>query len=133
MDTPKDWRTDEQRANDIAQARELREQASKSGLRFEAYLPLDIAEWVLDLVERGVFTTPGEAVFVCMQEAMELAPHADLREELFRRQIDAAINDPRPGIPAAEVKARLEEKHRAPRPKPATWVKQDYGGLGARK
>jgi hypothetical protein len=39
----------------IAQARALREQAGKGGLRFEAYLPPDLAEWLLDLIERGVF------------------------------------------------------------------------------
>jgi len=37
----------------IAQARALREQAGKGGLRFEAYLPPDLAEWLLDLIERG--------------------------------------------------------------------------------
>jgi hypothetical protein len=34
-----DWRTMEEKAADIAQAKALREQARTGGLRFEAYLP----------------------------------------------------------------------------------------------
>ena len=50
-----DWRTPADRARDIAQAKALREQASKGGLRFEVFLPPGLAEWVLDFVERRVF------------------------------------------------------------------------------
>jgi antitoxin ParD1/3/4 len=75
-----DWRTPEERERDIAQARALREQASKGGLRFEVFLPSGLAEWVLDFVERGVFTDPSEAVFVILGEHQELEPHADLRD-----------------------------------------------------
>jgi antitoxin ParD1/3/4 len=79
-----DWRTPAERAADIAQARALREQARKGGLRFEAYLPPRLAEWLLDLVEQGVFTDPDEAVFVIRGEHKDLEPHAGLREELLR-------------------------------------------------
>ena len=82
-----DWRTVAERESDIAQARTLREQARKGGLRFEAYLPPNLAEWVLDLVEEGVFTDPGEAVFVILGEHKDLEPHADLREEILRRSL----------------------------------------------
>ena len=41
---PDDWRTAAERASDIAQAKELRVQASQGGLRFEAYLPPGLAE-----------------------------------------------------------------------------------------
>jgi len=69
-----DWRTAAERESDMAQARTLREQARKGGLRFEAYLPSSLAEWVLDLVEKGVFTDPGEAVFVILGEHKDLEP-----------------------------------------------------------
>jgi antitoxin ParD1/3/4 len=88
-----DWRTAAERESDIAQARSLREQASKGGLRFEVFLPSGLAEWVLDLVERGVFTDPSEAVFVMLGEHRDLEPHADLREELLRRTLQAAMDD----------------------------------------
>src|SRR6266853_4439904 len=69
----------------IAQARALREQAGKGGLRFEAYLPPGLAEWLLDLIERGVFADPSEAVFVLLSQHHDLESHADLRTELLRR------------------------------------------------
>ena len=52
LDTRGDWRTPADRARDIAQAKALREQASKGGLRFEVFLPSGLAEWMLDFVER---------------------------------------------------------------------------------
>jgi hypothetical protein len=38
----------------------VRRQAAKGGLRFEAYLPPDLAEWVISLVEQDVFHSPSE-------------------------------------------------------------------------
>jgi antitoxin ParD1/3/4 len=120
-DTPSDWRTAEERASDIAQANALREQASKGGLRFEVYLPSGLAEWVLDFVERGVFTDPSEAVFVILGEQKDLEPHADLREENLRRSLEAAMNDPRPPIPGKEAMAQIARTLAEPRPEPAVW------------
>ena len=34
----------------VAQAKRLREQARAGGLRFEAYLPPDLAVWLIDLM-----------------------------------------------------------------------------------
>src|ERR1019366_7342507 len=101
-DLPDGWRTAEEKARDIAQAKALKEQARNGGLRFEAYLPLDLATWVLDFVERGVFVDPSEAVFVILGEHKDLEPHADLRDELLRRSVQAAIDDPRPPISGDE-------------------------------
>jgi antitoxin ParD1/3/4 len=116
-----DWRTAAERESDIAQARALREQARKGGLRFEAYLPSSLAEWVLDFVERGVFTDPGEAVFVILGEHRDLEPHADLREEILRRTLQAAMDDPRPGVTLDEVQERFDKLRSEPRPEPAMW------------
>ena len=58
------WGCPEVKAMRIAQARALKEQAGKGGLRFEAYLPPGLAEWLLDLIERGVFADPSEAATV---------------------------------------------------------------------
>jgi antitoxin ParD1/3/4 len=120
-DAEQDWRTAAERESDIAQARTLREQARKGGLRFEAYLPSSLAEWVLDLVEEGVFTDPGEAVFVILGEHKDLEPHADLREEILRRTLQAAMDDPRPGFTASEVNERIGKLMREPRAEPAVW------------
>jgi hypothetical protein len=103
------------------QARALRAQAEAGGLRFEAYLPSDLATWILDKIARGVFTSPSEAVFVMLGEQQELEPHADLRQEALRRTLQAAMDDPRPGISAEEAMRTLREKFAAPQPEPAVW------------
>jgi hypothetical protein len=124
-DTQNDWRSTEERASDIAQAKALRSLAKQGGLRFDVYLPPSLAEWVLDFVERGVFTDPAEAVFVILGEHRDLEPHADLRKEILRRSLEAAMNDPRPGIPAEEVKAHMEKLMAAPRCEPAVWQRRE--------
>ncbi len=121
-----DWRTAAERESDIAQARALREQASKGGLRFEAYLPPGLAEWVLDFVERGVFTDPSEAVFVILGEHRELEPHADLREEILRRTLQAAMENPHPGYTLDEVNDRISKLMREPRADPAVWRRRKH-------
>lgn len=47
------------------------------GLTFEAYLPPDIADWLLDMIERDAFTDPSEAVFATLSKYMELQPHKE--------------------------------------------------------
>ena len=107
----------------IAQARALREQAGKGGLRFEAYLPPDLAEWLLDLIERGVFADPSAAVFVMLGEHRDLEPHDDLRHELLQRTVQAAIDDPRRSLSGNEVETELRELADTPLPEAAIWRK----------
>jgi antitoxin ParD1/3/4 len=116
-----EWPSSEAKAKSIAQAKALRTQAEKGGLRFSAYLPPELASWLLGLVAQGIFLDPSEAVFVILGEHQELEPHADLRGELLKRMLQAAMDDPRPGIPAEEVFKKLKETH--PLPDPAVWVK----------
>ncbi|MEC5293759.1 hypothetical protein VSX64_24855, partial [Aurantimonas sp. C2-6-R+9] len=54
----------------------------------------------------------------------DLEPHADLRRELLKRSIQAAADDPRPGISGEEMKALLREKRKEPLPAPARWEKR---------
>jgi antitoxin ParD1/3/4 len=126
LDKQEDWRTPADRARDIVQAKALREQASKGGLRFEVFLPSGLAEWVLDFVERGVFVDPSEAVFVILGEHQDLEPHGDLRTEILKRSLDASINDPRPHITHEELQERMRKRAAAPRPDPALWRKNTY-------
>ena len=106
------------------QARVLRTRAEAGGLRFEAYLPPDLATWILDKIARGVFTDPSEAVFVMLGEQQALEPHADLRQEALRRPLQAAMDDPRPGISAEAVMGQFRQKLEEPQPKPAMWPPQ---------
>ncbi len=109
-----EWPDPADKAYAVEQAKRLRNQVAEGGLRFEAYLPPSLALWLLDLIEQGKFLDPSEAVFVILGEHKELEPHADLRRELLKRSIQAAADDPRPGISGKEMKARLREKFKTP-------------------
>ncbi len=106
-----------------AQARALREQARDGGLRFEAYLTGDQADWLLQRVECGLFHDPSEAVFAIVQNFIELEPHRDLRDELLRRMLDVSAADLESSRPADEVFDELHRELGKPRPEPARWEK----------
>lgn len=108
-----------------AKAQELRQAAGAAGLKFEAYLPPNLALWLLDRIERGEFLDPSEAAFVLLGEARELEPHSDLRNELLRRSLASSFDDAIVGraLSSEEFVARLKKKFAGPRPKPAHWDK----------
>ena len=101
------------------------QQACEGGLRFEAYLPPRLAEWVIALVDQDVFHSPTEAVFVAMQSFQELDEHPDLKQELLKRAIQKGIDSAKEGggIPAEQVMERLRQEMARPRPEPAVWDK----------
>lgn len=107
-----------------AQAESLREQARAGGLRFEAYLPPALADWLLERIERGMFADPSEAVFAIVGNFRDLEPHRDLRDELLRRLLQAAVDDPRPGIPHEQVQAEMVRRRVEPRTAPARWRRE---------
>lgn len=99
----------------------IRKQAADGGLRFRAYLPPSLADWLLELIENGTFADPSEAVFVMLGEMRELSEHPDLRRELLKRSLRAAADDPRPSVPFEEVEVRLRKWAEGPRPVPVDW------------
>jgi hypothetical protein len=103
----------------------VRRQAAEGGLRFEAYLPPRLAEWVIGLVEQEVFHSPSEAAFVAMQSFRELEDHPDIKQELLNRIIQKRVDsvEESEGIPAEEVMARLRKEMEGPRTEPAVWDK----------
>lgn len=119
-----EWPDPADKAHAVERARRLRNQVTEGGLRFEAYLPPSLALWLLDRIEQGQFIDPSEAVFVILGEHKELEPHADLRQELLKRSIKAAADDPRAGISGEEMRAQLRDMLKAPLPQPATWEKR---------
>ena len=106
-----------------AQAKALREQARAGGLRFEAYLTGDQADWLLERIERGRFVDPGEAVFAIVGHFRDLEPHQDSRDELLRRMLDASAAELESARSGDTVFAELREKMVEPRPDPARWQK----------
>lgn len=119
------WPSKELQAWAGQQAQVLRDSATEGGLRFQAYLPPSLALWVLDRIEQGMFSDPSEAVFVLLDEARELEQHLDLREELLKRRILSAANDPRPGVSFDEFMVKLEAMQMKPRPEPAVWLPKE--------
>lgn len=101
----------------------LKGKAREGGLRFEAYLTPDLATWVLEMIERGEFDSPSEAVFALLRESKDLHEFPDLRKQLLRRILEAAIDDQRPSAPAEEAFARLRTRMERPLPEPAVWPK----------
>src|SRR3546814_16292224 len=73
------------------QAQALREQARAGGLRFEASLTGDQADWLLERIERGMLADPSEAVFAIAQTLIDLAPRPELRDGPLRRLLDRSI------------------------------------------
>ena len=101
----------------------VRRQAAEGGLRFDAYLPPGLAEWVIGLVEQEIFHSPSEAVFVAMQSFRELDDHPDLKRELLKRTLQnrVASVEEGGGIPAEEVMERLRNAIEGPGAEPAVW------------
>jgi len=116
------FETEETANQRINQARDLRKKTETGGLRFEAYLTPNLALWVLDMVEKGEFIDPCEAVFVFMQQAKELDPHDDLKKELLSRRLKSAEDGPY--YTMEEVKARHHELAKKQTPS-AYWEKID--------
>ena len=114
------WDAAERRAG-AAHAAGLRDQAAAGGLRFEVYLPPEMALWLLGLIEQGTFKDPDEAAFVMLGEQQGLTAYPDLRRELLRRTVEDAANDPHPGFSADEVFAEINAMLAAPRRPAATW------------
>lgn len=77
-----------------AQAKALRAQAAAEGLEFQAYLPPEVADWVLGLIEAGLFREPSEAIRALLRRQIELWAHKDLHDELLKRMFSAAMDDP---------------------------------------
>ncbi len=113
----------------VAQAKTLRAQAEKGGLAFQAWLPPQQALWILDLIEHSKYGDPGEAVFNLLGEAQDLAPHDDLRKELLKRSLDAALNNPGPVVPIEACVPDMLSRMEGPQPAPAEW--QEWPGEGA--
>jgi len=72
------------------------------GLTFEVFLPEGLADWLWQKLEAGVYKDPKEAAFIAFQDLMELDRHPAVRAQLFKAMVNAAADDPRPGITIEE-------------------------------
>lgn len=101
----------------------FKNQVAESELQFEAYLPSDLASWVVELVEQGAFTSPSEAVFVAMQTFRELDRHPEIKNALLGQMLADAEKDIEKGniISHEEVIAELERSFSQKTPTPVKW------------
>lgn len=106
-----------------AQAGRLRDQARAGGLRFEAYLPPALADWLLERIERGMFADPSEAVFAIVGNFRDMEPHRDLRDELLGRMLDASAAKLESARSGDEVFDELRARYSQPLPDAARWEK----------
>ncbi len=122
----KHWiETEETARQRINQAKRLKEQARSDGLKFETYLTPDLAEWVLDMVEQGIFIDPGEAVFVFMCEAKDIEPYDDIKSEILKRRLEASLKDIEEGrvYTSEEVFKKIKDKAAKEKTSAAVWMK----------
>lgn len=108
---------------DIEQAEALRDRAARDGLRFEAYLPPSIAEWVLDEIIAGHFVEPSELAFYAVKQSQELGRHPHVCDALLKAQLEGAIAQAEAGdvISGEEVFVRLREQV-AEMEEPPRWI-----------
>ena len=108
---------------DVEQAKALRERAARDGIRFDAYLPPSIAEWVLDRIIAGDFVDPSEVAFYAVKELQELSDHPSVREAFLKARIEEAVASAEAGntFTGEEVLARLEERA-AQMQEPPRWI-----------
>ena len=102
---------------------DFKKQVAEGGLQFAAYLPPKLALWVVELVEQGAFTSPSEAVFVAMQTYQELDRHPEVKKELLRQMLAAAVQEAEEGkcISHEDVIAELRDKARQEKLESAVW------------
>jgi antitoxin ParD1/3/4 len=95
------------------------------GLTFTVFLPEGIADWLWQKLEAGVYKDPAEAAFLAFQDLMELDHHPAVRAQLLKVMVNAAADDPRPGMTIEEWRtkhqATLREYASTEPPAPRTW------------
>jgi hypothetical protein len=83
------WDSPESNAKRMAQAKALRAQARDGGLRFDAYLPSRLADWLLAHIERGTFRDPGRQRREVSREAAQ--PGMDQQQQWPRQSPGQAL------------------------------------------
>jgi len=126
-DESEEWPSAEDWGHSLAESNRLMPLAAVGGLRFEVTLPPQLATWLLESIARKDYLTPAEAVCIMLGEFQELTEYPELRKELLKRSVTAAMEDPSPSISAEEAFDKLQAHIKAPRPKPAVWSRRRSG------
>lgn len=118
-----DWHTPEDQQAQIHQAQDLKAQAARNGLTFEAFLPPSLAVQLLNAIADGAFRDPSEFVFVAAKTFFAVENHPDLKRELLKQQVQAGLNSG-PGLSTEALLAELNATAGMWKTEePAVWVK----------
>jgi len=82
------------------------------GMTFEVFLPESLADWLRTKLAEGVFCSPKEAAFIAFQQLQGLDEHPLVREQLLKAMIEDALQDPRPGMPADQLRDKFRAQLR---------------------
>ena len=75
-------------------------------------IPANLARIVRQKVESGAYASNSEVIRDALRAWQEREMDRDRRLAKIRQDIEEAINDPRPSIPAEEVFARLRQANK---------------------
>jgi hypothetical protein len=108
----------------VEQARSLKGQAEKGGLKMEIWLDSCSALWILNKIEEGVFMDPAEAVQVYVGQAREIDPYPEVKRQILNCFIQNGIESGvAEGVSAHEFMGELLKESEYDCADPAVWVK----------
>jgi len=90
----------------------IRANIEARGMTFEVFLPESLADWLRAKIAADFYADAAEAALVAFQELHELDRHPRVRTALLDARIQAALDDPRPGISVEEFRTQLQAKWR---------------------
>ncbi|MGL3607643.1 hypothetical protein ACSV9I_14095 [Rhizobium sp. G187] len=111
------------RNHNMQQARQLLSSLGDRGLRFEAFLPSELANWFLTTISVGRFAHPNEMIVEMATVFRQLELHPDLMQELLARQINQVRAGKTQGVSNELLSKQMDELWTRQAPGPLEWKK----------
>lgn len=111
------------RDHNMQQARELLLSLGERGLRFEVFLPGEMAHWFLTTISAGRFAHPNEMIVEMATVFRRLELHPDLKQELLARHIDQVRADKVPRTSNESLSKGIDQLGAIKAPEPLEWKK----------
>ena len=109
------------RNHNMQHAQELLCDLGQRGLRFKAFLPGDLAHWLLTTVSAGHFTHPNEMIVEMAKVYRILELHPDLKQELLERHINQVRADKAPRTSNESLSEGIDQLGAIQAPEPLEW------------
>lgn len=121
--TPEGDEYDVWRDHNMQQARQLLLSLGERGLRFEAFLPGELAHWFLTTISAGRFAHPNEMIVEMATVFRRLELHPDLMQELLSRHVNQVRAGKMQGISNESLSKQMDELWTRQAPEPLEWKK----------